>query len=161
MSASDSSSEVPSEHRVRVRCHSIETHLSPDSRCRVNVEMEWIDGEFFRGEGRGNSTPQGRIMAGVVAAVQALERVAGGRVRIEIRGAKAVRAFDNLLVIVALRAQAGERRYDLLGSIAAPEEDLVRGAVLAVLDATNRIMVPHQTGTPPNPELTYPPTPPA
>jgi hypothetical protein len=93
-------------------------------------------------------------MAGVVAAVQAIEGVVGEWLRLEVRGAKAVQVFDNLLVIVALRAQAGDRRIDLIGSIVAPEDDLVRGAVLAVLDATNRVVEHYAHGTPPHPGRT-------
>ena len=71
------------------------------------------------------------------------ERRQGGhceRPDLEFRGAKAVRAFDALVVIVALRGRADDRRCNLIGSSEATEEEVARGGVLAMLDATNRIL---------------------
>jgi hypothetical protein len=131
------------QQRKRVRVRSVETTITRDSRLTVRVELEWIAGELLTGEGLGTNTPQGRMMAGAAAAIEAIAPVAEGVVALEIRGTKLVRAFDNLIVITALRGQVPGRRFDLIGSTVAPQDDLSRGAVLAVLDATNRILEPH------------------
>ena len=59
----------------------------------------------------------------------------------ELVGVKAVRAFDGWVVVVRLNAEAGGKRLQLLGSASCEGEDeLIRCAVLAVLDATNRVL---------------------
>jgi hypothetical protein len=102
--------------------------------------MEWPGGTRIRGLGRGTATREGMLIAGADAALEALTRITGDSLTLEYRGAKVVRAFDALVIIVALRAHAPERRYDLIGACTAPEDDVVRGVVLGVLDATNRIL---------------------
>jgi hypothetical protein len=59
---------------------------------------------------------------------------------LELRGTRLVRAFDSLLVIVAVRARIRDRRVDLIGATVAPEDDVTRGAVRSFLDATNRLL---------------------
>jgi hypothetical protein len=41
---------------------------------------------------------------------------------------------------VALRGNVLGRRHDLIGACEAPDDDVVRGVVLSVLDATNRVL---------------------
>ena len=55
-------------------------------------------------------------------------------------GVPVVGVWSNEQVSVELRGQARGCGYDLLGCCAAPEEEVARGGVLAVLDATNRIV---------------------
>ncbi len=129
-----------SKPRQRVRLLSVQTDTTPDSRCRVEVELEWVGGTRVQGSANGNATREGALIAASLAAIEAITDVAGDRLRIEFRGAKAVRAFDALVAIVALRAEARGRRYDLLGCCAAPDDEVARGGVLAVLDATNRVL---------------------
>lgn len=125
---------------ARVRCHSVATKTTQDSRCLVEVEMEWKSGPRIRGLGKGTATREGMLIAGADAALDALGQITKDVLTIECRGAKIVRAFDAQVIIVALRAHAAERRYDLIGACTAPEDDVVRGVVLGVLDATNRIL---------------------
>ncbi|MGH7520046.1 MAG: hypothetical protein ACREMI_02085 [Gemmatimonadales bacterium] len=56
----------------------------------------------------------------------------------ELLGVKAVRAFDATVVIVSLSARA-EQATRLVGSCLT-ETDPPRGAALAVLNATNRLL---------------------
>lgn len=130
----------PSPLPLRVRCHSVASKTTQDSRCAVEVEMEWPKGTRIRGLGKGTATREGMLIAGADAALDALSKIAKDAMSLEYRGAKVVRAFDALVIIVALRAHAGDRRYDLIGACTAPEDDVVRGVVLGVLDATNRIL---------------------
>jgi hypothetical protein len=99
------------------------------------------------------------MRAAVEATVRALAPLCDGRLRLELRGVRSLRAFDAVLVIVSLiaRPEAGDVPYRLIGSVAAPDEDLVRGTVMAVLDALNRVMEGYtplpDTGAPtPGPE---------
>lgn len=126
--------------RQRVRVHSIKSETTPDSRCRVEVEIEWAAGTRIQGRGEGTSTQEGQLIAGALAVLEAIDRVTRGLMRLDYRGAKVVRAFDSLVIIVALRAEVPDRRYDLIGAVQAPGDDVVRGVVLSVLDATNRIL---------------------
>ena len=99
------------------------------------------------------------MRAAVEATVRALAPLCEGRLRLELRGVRSLRAFDAVLVIVSLlaRPEAGDVPYRLIGSVAAPDEDLVRGTVMAVLDAVNRVMEGYAPtsspgATPPGPE---------
>ena len=130
----------PEQQPSRLRFADYEFERYPDSRCRVRVRLEWTDGTSYSGEAEGTDTFQGRIRLGATACLKAAQQHAEERILLELRGAKAVRAFDQWVVVVSLRGRAGEERYQFLGSFAAPDEDVARGAVLSVLDATNRAL---------------------
>jgi len=87
--------------------------------------------------------------AGALAALDALAVVSAHKLELELRGTKLVRAFDSLLVIVAVRSRLDDRRFDLIGSTVAPEDNLARGAALSILDATNRVIEVFATPEPP------------
>ena len=57
-----------------------------------------------------------------------------------IIGSKALRVFDSWVVVVMVRAWVDETPLQLLGAYPCPDEDTPRGAVMAVLDATNRVL---------------------
>src|SRR2546422_1053382 len=103
-----------------------------------------------RDGGGGAPAPQGRARVGAgawgvggegaaAAAVQALEQAVQTKVAFELLGVKAVRAFDATVVIVSLSAREPESASRLVGSYLT-ESDPPRGAALAVLNATNRIL---------------------
>jgi hypothetical protein len=81
----------------------------------------------------------GDLRVAAEAALHALENFAGGALAFELAGIKALRAFDANIVIVAVGLRKGEGPTRLLGSYLA-EQDPVRAAVVAVLNATNRIL---------------------
>ena len=62
-----------------------------------------------------------------------------GSVRFELLGVKAVRAFDANVIIVSLATHGESAGHRVVGSYLT-EEDAARGAALAVLNATNRIL---------------------
>jgi hypothetical protein len=62
-----------------------------------------------------------------------------GAVGFELLGVKAVRAFDATVIIVSLATQGDEGGHRVVGSYLT-ENDAARGAALAVLNATNRIL---------------------
>jgi len=125
--------------RVRLRFLGLEFHPSPDGKGKVSVRMEW-KGEELRGEARGIATRQGDLRMGAEASLDTIRKVAGARVEAELKGIKAVRAFDAWVVIAAVRARAEERDYRLMGAKACEEDALPRGAAIAVLDALNRVL---------------------
>ena len=110
-----------------------------NGRCRAKVQLSWTDGRVFQGESEGMTSQAGELRCSALAAVQALERVSEPAMQFELLGVKAVRAFDATVIIVSLsvRDAAGARR--LVGSFLT-DTDPPRGAALAVLNATNRIM---------------------
>ncbi|HUK20806.1 MAG TPA: hypothetical protein VLV45_04525 [Gemmatimonadales bacterium] len=101
--------------------------------------LSWSDGRQFIGESEGVNSQAGELRCSAQAAVRALERASQPRVAFEVLGVKAVRAFDALVIIVSLSARAAETNSRLVGSYLT-EQDAPRGAALAVLNATNRIL---------------------
>jgi hypothetical protein len=130
----------------RVRFESCEVETFPDSRCRCRVTLKWSDGAQYSGEAEGTETQQGRLRLGALACLRAAEAATGGRLVLELRGVKSVRAFDASVVIVSVRGRSADERYELLGSATSPDIEAeaargsVRGAALAILDATNRVL---------------------
>jgi len=111
----------------------------PSGRCRAKVVLTWADGRQFTGESEGVISQAGELRCCAAATVRALERVVQPRLGFELLGVKAVRAFDAVVVIVSLSARQETRASRLVGAYLA-EDDPPRGAALAVLNATNRIL---------------------
>lgn len=111
----------------------------PNGRCRAKVVLTWTDGREFVGESEGVTSQAGELRCAAVATVQALGSAVNPRVDFELLGVKAVRAFDATVVIVSLSARADSSAARLVGSNLT-ETDPPRGAALAVLNATNRLL---------------------
>jgi hypothetical protein len=103
------------------------------------VVLSWADGREFVGESDGVTSQAGELRCSAVAAVEALERAVDPHVDFELLGVKAVRAFDATVVIVSLSARMEADASRLVGSYLT-ETDPPRGAALAVLNATNRLL---------------------
>jgi hypothetical protein len=112
---------------------------TPDGRCRAKVVLAWGDGRQFSGEAEGMTSQTGELRCAATASVHALEQASGRDAGLELLGVKAVRAFDATVVIVSLAAKDGNKLSRLVGSFLT-ETDPPRGAALAVLNATNRLM---------------------
>jgi hypothetical protein len=110
-----------------------------NGRCRAQVTLAWSDGRQFVGESDGVTSQTGELRTCAVAAVHALEQAVQTKVGFELLGVKAVRAFDATVVIVSLSARVESSASRLVGSFLT-ETDPPRGAALAVLNATNRIL---------------------
>src|SRR5437762_8479004 len=108
-------------------------------RCRATVVLASPDGREFTGESEGIISQAGELRCGAAATVRALERVVQPALAFELLGVKAVRAFDATVVIVSLSARQETRASRLVGAYLT-ETDAPRGAALAVLNATNRIL---------------------
>ena len=110
-----------------------------NGRCRAKVVLTWSDGRRFEGACDGVSSQTGELRCCAVAAVNALEQAVSPRLTFELLGVKAVRAFDATVVIVSLSAKTDASASRLVGSYLT-ENDPPRGAALAVLNATNRLL---------------------
>ena len=108
--------------------------------------MEWTRGRSYRGEAEGIQTLEGELRAAAQAALQAAERATGERLRLELRGVKAVRVFDSWVVVVLVRGFAeggGHRPFRLMGALPCTDENTPRCAAVAALDAINRVLEPY------------------
>lgn len=123
--------------RERLSFGSFTFTRSPAGRCVVQVELEY-DGKKYVGKMEGQSSPIGDLRLGAEAALQAVEAFAQGGLGLELMGVKLVRAFDSNVVIVSC-TQRNARGTRLVGCYLA-DRDSVRGAALAVLNATNRVL---------------------
>jgi hypothetical protein len=110
---------------------------SPAGRCTAQVDLEY-NGRRVTGTCEGQSSPVGDLRLGAEAAMNAIERFTDGALGLELLGVKLVRAFDANIVIVSC-AQRSSRSTRLVGCYLA-DRDSVRGAALAVLNATNRVL---------------------
>jgi hypothetical protein len=125
--------------RERLRFSDFQFTRTPSGICSAEVQLEWVDGVTVTGKATGQSSPMGDLRVAAEASLKALESFSGGVFAFELAGIKALRAFDANIVIVAVGLRKGEGPQRLLGSYLA-ERDPVRAAVIAVLNATNRLL---------------------
>jgi hypothetical protein len=111
----------------------------PSGGCRARVQLSWTDGREFVGESEGVTSQAGELRCSAEAAVRALEQAVNPDVVLELLGVKAVRAFDATVVIVSLSVRSEGNVWRMVGSYLT-ETDPPRGAALAVLNATNRVL---------------------
>jgi hypothetical protein len=111
-----------------------------NGRCRARVVLSWQENEEFIGESEGLGSQSGELRCAAEACVIALTRAVKSELRFELLGVKAVRAFDANVVIVSLSLPSGEQTQRLVGCFLTEDVDPTRGAALAVLNATNRIL---------------------
>ena len=123
----------------RLRFHEFAFERLANGRCRARVVLTWADGRQFVGESEGVISQAGELRCSAQAAVRALERVVQPKLTFEVLGVKGVRAFDATVVIVSLAAKAEAAVSRLVGSYLT-DKDQARGAALAVLNATNRML---------------------
>jgi hypothetical protein len=125
--------------RERLRFTNFSFSRTPAGLCTAEVELEWIEGQRVTGKKTGQSSPMGDLRIAAEAGIQAIESFTKGELQLELLGVKALRAFDANIVIVSLELKRGDGPRRLLGSYLA-ERDPIRAAVVAVLNATNRIL---------------------
>ncbi len=125
--------------RERLRLTRVDATHTMTGHCAVEVELEWMEGESVVGRAEGQASTAGDLRIAALATVDALEQFAKGALEFELTGIKALRAFDANIVIVSLALQQGPGPRRLLGSYLA-EADPIRSSVIAVLNATNRVL---------------------
>lgn len=123
----------------RLRFVGFEFDRLPNSRCRAQVSLAWGPGERFTGTADELGSEAGELRCAAQATIAAIEQAVDRRARFDLLGVKAVRAFDAYVLIVSLAAHddSGDRR--LVGSYLT-ETHTPRGAAVAVLNATNRLL---------------------
>ncbi|HEY0972001.1 MAG TPA: hypothetical protein VGE02_13610 [Gemmatimonadales bacterium] len=132
----------PTSERLgpRVRLREFRFNRTQAAICIAEVELEAPDGRRVVGRARGASIPTGELRAAAEATLAALSLLAPpGSLGLELGGVKSLRAFDETVVIVSVTGDRLGEPARLLGCVLAGE-DLVRGAVLATLSATNRVL---------------------
>jgi hypothetical protein len=130
---------VASNMRERLRFVDFELRRLQNGRCRARVVLEWQPHEQFIGSAEELGSQAGELRCSAQAAVEAIVRAMGTRVSFELLGVKAVRAFDATVVIVSLSSSGEGRPSRLVGSYITDDYS-ARGAALAVLNATNRLL---------------------
>ena len=123
----------------RLRFQEFEMERLPTGRCQARVVLSLQGQQQFQGQSEGLTSPAGELRCAAQACVIALTEAVSGKVKFDLVGVKAVRAFDATVVIVSLAAHGAEIRRRVVGSVLT-EEDIPRAAALAVLNATNRIL---------------------
>lgn len=124
----------------RLKFMEVVHRAAQDGRCWIGVRLEWR-GRTLQASVEGLETQYGRVRAAAAAALKSSLEGAGGSVRFELAGVKAFRAFDGWVVVVRVNGEAEGRSYRLLGSASCEsDEALTKASVLAVLDATNRVL---------------------
>jgi hypothetical protein len=124
----------------RLRFSEFELKRLANGRCRARVVLGWQDGAEFIGESEGLTSQSGELRCAAEACVTALTRATSNELRFELLGVKAIRAFDSNVVIVSLSLPGGDRPQRLIGCFLTEDADPTRGAALAVLNATNRVL---------------------
>lgn len=130
---------APNPLSERLRFAEFTMDRLPNGRCRARVGLTWKDSEQFAGESEGLCSQAGELRCAAEACVNALAQAVQGGMGFELLGVKAVRAFDATVVIVSLAAHGEGTGHRVVGSYLT-ETDASRGAALAVLNATNRIL---------------------
>ncbi len=123
---------------VRVKFKDFVLQHLPDTLCSARVVLASPTGEEFVGTADGEDSAEGQLRTAAQATAHALEAVAHGQVELTVLAAKALRTLETVLVVVALASRADQRSERLVGSCLIKDQP-ARGAVLAVLDATNRL----------------------
>jgi len=131
------------ERRERLSFEDFQLVRFPNGRRRARVRVDWTLGRSFFGDAEGNQTLEGEVRSAAEAALEAAAGATEGRVNLELRGTKALKVFDAWVVVVMVRAWIDSEPLQLLGAYPCPDEDTPRGAVMASLDATNRVLRGH------------------
>jgi len=125
--------------RERLRFTNFTFTRTPAGLCTAEVELEWLENVRVVGKATGQSSPVSDLRVAAEATINAIELFSEGALQLDLLGVKALRAFDANIIIVSVELKRGEGPTRLLGSHLA-EKDPVRSAVVAVLNATNRIL---------------------
>lgn len=124
--------------RERPRFSRFRIERLANGRCRSEVVLSWEGKGRIRGAAEGIASPSGELRCAAQACLNALAQAVQDPA-FEVVGVKAVRAFDENVVIVSLAMRGLEAGPRLVGSCLSGDR-LARGAAVAVLNATNRII---------------------
>jgi hypothetical protein len=98
-----------------------------------------LEGERISGKADGIASTLGDLRLPAEATLRAIEAFSRSTVQLELIGVKSMRAFDDTVVIVSVLLKSEGEVTRLLGCSLAGD-DLLRGVVVATLQATNRVV---------------------
>lgn len=124
--------------RGRLRFADFRMSRLASGQCEARVALTWPGLDPFVGEAGGLASQSGELRCAAEACLAAIELAMPGS-GLELVGVKAVRAFDATVVIASLATQGRMDGPRVVGSCLV-QEDAPRGAALAVLNATNRVL---------------------
>lgn len=131
------------EQPPRIRYVAARAHNTPAGQSHAEVELERLDGQRVVGHRSGQSSALGAVRIAAEATIDALHLAVASDVRFELVGVKTVRAFDQTVVLVLLTTRTERGLVRLVGAAVGDSgdpADLARAAVLAVLNASNRVL---------------------
>jgi len=126
------------EDRGRLKFADFSLDRGSTGLCRARVVLSWPKSTPYVGEAAGLSSQAGEMRCAAQACLAAIA-LAMPEIGFELVGVKAVRAFDATVVIASLATQGRLDGPRVVGS-ALVQDDAPRGAALAVLSATNRLL---------------------
>ena len=124
----------------RIKLVGFELTAIGGGRVSARVVLAWSEGEEFEGNASGDDSPHGQLRAAAEATAQALVGACNDRIGLEVLAVKAIEAFDTILVVVSLSSRVDNLSERLVGATLIRGREPARGSVLAVLDATNRLI---------------------
>jgi hypothetical protein len=129
---------MSTEQRGRLRFADFKLERLQSGQCSVRVALAWPGSKPFVGEATGLSSAAGEMRCAAQACLNAISHAVPSPA-FELVGVKAVRAFDATVVIASLAPHGRMDGPRVVGSCLI-QEDHPRGAALAVLNASNRIL---------------------
>lgn len=142
---SDSSSTASSasiEPSVRIRLVGCRLERRPSAISRVVVEFSGPgNDEIISCERQDSACPAGDLRLAALATLDAVSQATRGALRLELIGAKPMRAFDTNLVVVAALAHHESGSTKIIGAAIA-DDDLPLATSRATLAAVNRLASP-------------------
>ena len=149
MEKSNTSPSLECDHTVRdfhtrVKLEEFGITRLPGGRCLGRVTVGWHHGNDFVGTAEAPDSPHGQIRCAAEATALAVERATRNKVALQVLAVKEVEGFGTVLVVVSFAVEDVIKR--LVGACLAVERPS-RGAVLAVLNATNRVLSPVVAGS--------------
>lgn len=124
----------------RIRIRTVDVSHEPGSRVRVRVTLA-LAGRSADGEASGVGGEMVQLRLAAEATLAAVEELLQRPQFLKLVGVKHIHAFDADLVLVGLRT-SNEPTRQLLGGVPI-EEESIRAATAATLDAINRVLGHH------------------
>ena len=115
------------------------TEKAPTSR----VQLSLPSGGGFVGTAQREDTPQGQLRCAAEATARALEHATGDTIAIDILSIKMMEDSGTVFVVVGLETAEPKKEHGISVTRLAGaclSEDPIRGAIMAALSATNRLL---------------------
>ncbi|MEO8452134.1 MAG: hypothetical protein ABI647_20250 [Gemmatimonadota bacterium] len=127
------------EARPRLRFTSFALERLSSGQCRAVVTLNLPGTQQYVGQADGLTSPLGELRCAAQACIHAIAQAVHDP-GFELVGVKAIRAFDATVVIVSLSIQGAEHHGPRIVGSCLTQDDAPRGAALAVLNGTNRLL---------------------